>query len=34
VARKCWGQLEAAAEELRLFGRRLDSAEASDNDLT
>jgi len=33
VARRCWGQLEAAEEELRAFGRRLDSAEASDNEL-
>ena len=33
VARQCWGQLEAAEEELRAFGRRLDSADASDHDL-
>jgi uncharacterized membrane-anchored protein len=33
VARQCWAQLEAAEEELRVFGRRLDSAEDSDHAL-
>lgn len=33
TARQCWGQLEAAEEALRDFGRRLDSEEASDNEL-
>jgi uncharacterized membrane-anchored protein len=33
VARACWGKLDAAEEELRAFGRRLDSDETSDNEL-
>lgn len=33
VARQCWGKLDAAEEELRAFGRRLDSADTSDNEL-
>ena len=33
VARACWSKLDAAEEELRLFGRRLDSDETSDNEL-
>lgn len=33
VARAVWGKLDAAEEELRAFGRKLDSDEVSDNDL-
>lgn len=33
IARQCWSKLDAADEELRAFGRRLDSDESSDSEL-